>query len=171
MTYDYLIQTHGIKDKGYKRQSSRLEKSEKGWQADAGQGGCYAEGYHPQICGESTATLAVSSRGASHWHYSAVSSCLFFYSLYYSSFDYPHNNMAAIPGLSSLFRGSSRALYRSRKPLLIPAYRSISTKHPKGFVAPTEEDLNELRERVQEFTSEYCLLLWYRRIELEMLNC
>ncbi|CAK7203401.1 hypothetical protein SEUCBS139899_006134 [Sporothrix eucalyptigena] len=29
--------------------------------------------------------------------------------------------------------------------------RSVSSKHPKGFVPPTQEDLEELRERVQEF--------------------
>ena len=29
---------------------------------------------------------------------------------------------------------------------------STSSKHPKGFVPPTTEDLSELRERVQEFT-------------------
>lgn len=28
-------------------------------------------------------------------------------------------------------------------------------KHPKDFVPPTEEDLLELRERVQEFTRVY----------------
>lgn len=42
-----------------------------------------------------------------------------------------------------------------RKPLVqIPTLRTVSTKHPKGFVPPTEEDLTELRESVQEFTSE-----------------
>ncbi|KAF2834567.1 isovaleryl-CoA dehydrogenase [Patellaria atrata CBS 101060] len=30
--------------------------------------------------------------------------------------------------------------------------RAASSKHPQGFVAPTREDLDELRERVQEFT-------------------
>ncbi|MCJ1392793.1 hypothetical protein MMC18_005664 [Xylographa bjoerkii] len=30
--------------------------------------------------------------------------------------------------------------------------RSASTKHPKGFEAPTNEELTELRERVQDFT-------------------
>lgn len=29
-------------------------------------------------------------------------------------------------------------------------------------MAPTEEDLNELRERVQEFTSKYYVVLWHR---------
>jgi len=31
-------------------------------------------------------------------------------------------------------------------------WRAASTKHPKGFVPPTEEDLLDLQERVQEFT-------------------
>ncbi|PTU25280.1 hypothetical protein P175DRAFT_0554527 [Aspergillus ochraceoroseus IBT 24754] len=36
---------------------------------------------------------------------------------------------------------------------LIPAVRTLATtKHPKGFVPPSEDDLVELRERVQEFT-------------------
>ncbi|OCL08534.1 putative isovaleryl-CoA dehydrogenase [Glonium stellatum] len=30
--------------------------------------------------------------------------------------------------------------------------RAVSSKHPKGFVPPAKEDLDELRERVQEFT-------------------
>lgn len=73
--------------------------------------------------------------------------------------------------LSSLFRTSSRALYRSRKPLLhTPAFRPLSTKHPKGFVAPTEDELQELRERVQEFTSEYTSGGVYLRIESVVAN-
>jgi len=38
--------------------------------------------------------------------------------------------------------------------LIIPLSirRAASSKHPKGFVPPTQEDLNELRESVQEFT-------------------
>ncbi|OJJ83044.1 isovaleryl-CoA dehydrogenase [Aspergillus glaucus CBS 516.65] len=62
--------------------------------------------------------------------------------------------MAAVSSLPFALRGSSRVLSRSRKPLLhrIPAIRPLSTKHPKGFVAPTEDELQELRERVQEFT-------------------
>lgn len=48
---------------------------------------------------------------------------------------------------------------RSLRPHIIPALspgfmRSVSTKHPAGFTPPTEEDLVELRERVQEFTSD-----------------
>lgn len=31
--------------------------------------------------------------------------------------------------------------------------RAASSKHPKGFVPPAKEDLDELRDRVQEFTS------------------
>ncbi len=38
-----------------------------------------------------------------------------------------------------------------------PSRRAGSSKHPKGFIAPTTEDLTELRERVQEFTREYAL--------------
>lgn len=30
--------------------------------------------------------------------------------------------------------------------------RSVATKHPRGFSPPAREDLEELRERVQEFT-------------------
>ena len=33
------------------------------------------------------------------------------------------------------------------------SWRAASTKHSKGFVAPGNEELAELRERVQEFTS------------------
>ncbi|KAH8701744.1 putative isovaleryl-CoA dehydrogenase IvdA [Talaromyces proteolyticus] len=49
----------------------------------------------------------------------------------------------------ALGRGSCGAALCSR-----PTVRSRlhSTKHPKGFVPPTDEDLIELRERVQEFT-------------------
>ncbi len=32
--------------------------------------------------------------------------------------------------------------------------RAASSKHPNGFVPPAAEDLTELRERVQDFTSE-----------------
>ncbi|KAL4799658.1 acyl-CoA dehydrogenase/oxidase [Aspergillus venezuelensis] len=47
---------------------------------------------------------------------------------------------------------SPRAPTRFIKPL-IPAIRTLATtKHPRGFEPPTDEDLVELRERVQEFT-------------------
>ncbi|KAJ5238838.1 hypothetical protein N7468_003457 [Penicillium chermesinum] len=55
--------------------------------------------------------------------------------------------------LPSLLRTSARSLRRNPVPALAPAFvRNISTKHPAGFTPPTEEDLLELRERVQEFT-------------------
>ncbi|OQE22866.1 hypothetical protein PENFLA_c012G02935 [Penicillium flavigenum] len=54
--------------------------------------------------------------------------------------------------LPSLLRTSTRAVRLNRIPALTPCFRSISTKHPKGFVPPTEDDLLELRERVQDFT-------------------
>ncbi|KAA8647103.1 hypothetical protein EYZ11_010286 [Aspergillus tanneri] len=60
--------------------------------------------------------------------------------------------MAALPRLPCLLR-SSRTLGVVQKPFVnAPALRTLSTKHPKGFVPPTEDDLLELRERVQEFT-------------------
>ncbi|KAF2264124.1 acyl-CoA dehydrogenase NM domain-like protein [Lojkania enalia] len=36
--------------------------------------------------------------------------------------------------------------------ICLNSQRYASTKHPKGFVPPTQSDLDELRERVQEFT-------------------
>ena len=57
--------------------------------------------------------------------------------------------------------GSRIAIKATRRvcraqPLFTPhiTARAASTKHPKGFVPPTQEDLVELRERVQEFTSK-----------------
>ncbi|MCJ1473903.1 hypothetical protein MMC13_002559 [Lambiella insularis] len=44
--------------------------------------------------------------------------------------------------------GKSRPRFR---PIYVPL-RSASTKHSKGFEAPTNEELTELRERVQDFT-------------------
>lgn len=57
--------------------------------------------------------------------------------------------------LPLLFRSlPSRAPTKLTKPLF-PAVRTLATtKHPKGFVPPSEDDLLELRERVQEFTSK-----------------
>ncbi|CDM29344.1 hypothetical protein DTO013E5_5304 [Penicillium roqueforti] len=51
-----------------------------------------------------------------------------------------------------LLRTSTRAVRLTRIPALTPYFRSISTKHPTGFVPPSESDLLELRERVQDFT-------------------
>ncbi|KAL5003620.1 acyl-CoA dehydrogenase/oxidase [Aspergillus recurvatus] len=61
--------------------------------------------------------------------------------------------MAAIR-LPLLLRRSllSRVPTRFTRPL-IPSVRTLATtKHPRGFVPPTEDDLLELRESVQEFT-------------------
>jgi hypothetical protein len=55
--------------------------------------------------------------------------------------------MASVLCPRIIFRASRRAAG------LIPSsQRFYSSKHPKGFVPPTQEDLTELRERVQEFT-------------------
>ncbi|KAK2064711.1 acyl-CoA dehydrogenase domain-containing protein [Colletotrichum caudatum] len=52
-----------------------------------------------------------------------------------------------------VFRSLARPARRLR-PLAAPALqtRHHSSKHPKGFEAPSQADLTELRERVQEFT-------------------
>lgn len=56
-----------------------------------------------------------------------------------------------------LFSRSYRQLSRPQRSIIsLNARRAASTKHPQGFVPPTNEDLNELRERVQEFTR-----VWY----------
>ncbi|RAH62909.1 acyl-CoA dehydrogenase NM domain-like protein [Aspergillus piperis CBS 112811] len=61
--------------------------------------------------------------------------------------------MATFQKFPFFARQSSRILARCRKPLIQPpALRTLVMKHPKDFVPPTEEDLLELRERVQEFT-------------------
>lgn len=61
--------------------------------------------------------------------------------------------------LPSLLRTSTRAVRLNRIPALTPCFRSISTKHPAGFAPPSEDDLLELRERVQDFTSTLPTLL------------
>lgn len=43
--------------------------------------------------------------------------------------------------------------------LPIRGQRWIATKHPKGFYPPAREDLEELRERTQEFARKHVLLL------------
>ncbi|KAL9121768.1 MAG: hypothetical protein Q9187_001670 [Circinaria calcarea] len=50
------------------------------------------------------------------------------------------------------FSNAIRQIGRSRPRYPLVAKCAASTKHPKGFVAPSSEDLLELRERVQEFT-------------------
>ena len=37
------------------------------------------------------------------------------------------------------------------RPFCLTLQRAASTKHPKDFVPPTNDDLSELRERVQDF--------------------
>ncbi|EFX01968.1 isovaleryl-dehydrogenase [Grosmannia clavigera kw1407] len=49
------------------------------------------------------------------------------------------------------------SLHHPLHPLFIsartpPHHRTLASKHPKGFVPPPQADLDELRERVQEFT-------------------
>ncbi|KAG5291823.1 isovaleryl-CoA dehydrogenase [Histoplasma ohiense] len=59
----------------------------------------------------------------------------------------------ASPCLPRILGRASRTLCRPRRQLgQLPQWRAASTKHPKGFVPPTHDDLVELRERVQEFT-------------------
>jgi len=47
---------------------------------------------------------------------------------------------------------STRLLLKSTSPLSAIQTRNASSKHPKDFVAPSQSELEELRERVQEFT-------------------
>jgi isovaleryl-CoA dehydrogenase len=60
--------------------------------------------------------------------------------------------MASMRCLRSLSRPALQ--FRAIKPQVLSTiqYRNASSKHPKGFEAPTSADLAELRERVQEFT-------------------
>jgi isovaleryl-CoA dehydrogenase len=49
-----------------------------------------------------------------------------------------------------------RVIGRRRLPLAaFSQRRNASSKHPKGFVPPTQDDLLELQESVQEFTSMF----------------
>lgn len=73
--------------------------------------------------------------------------------------------MASLSPLSSIFRSSAtRSFSRVRKPIPTLAasprlWRTVSTKHPAGFEPPTDEDLLELRDRVQEFARELTMSL------------
>ncbi|KAF2728765.1 isovaleryl-CoA dehydrogenase mitochondrial precursor [Polyplosphaeria fusca] len=59
--------------------------------------------------------------------------------------------MASLP--PRLLSRSVRQICRHQpRPVCLNARRYASTKHPSGFVPPTQADLEELRERVQEFT-------------------
>lgn len=54
-----------------------------------------------------------------------------------------------------LFTRSVRQLnQRHPRALFVAGRRYASTKHPKGFVPPTQSDLDELRASVQEFASK-----------------
>ena len=63
-----------------------------------------------------------------------------------------HNSIPRV-----LLRSATRSLPRPNKCVFVPANtllqrRHASSKHPKAFVPPSNEDLQELRDRVQEFT-------------------
>lgn len=49
------------------------------------------------------------------------------------------------------FSASRLRLLTSIRPRLLQWHRPISTKHPNGFVPPTRDDLEELRDRTREF--------------------
>ncbi|KAK2624096.1 hypothetical protein QTJ16_006730 [Diplocarpon rosae] len=61
--------------------------------------------------------------------------------------------MATASCLRSLAARSTAGLRVKPRVLILAAqYRNASSKHPKGFQAPSSADLDELRERVQDFT-------------------
>ncbi|KAJ9645816.1 hypothetical protein H2199_002857 [Coniosporium tulheliwenetii] len=60
--------------------------------------------------------------------------------------------MAAVVAPRLLLRCARQAGRQQRILAPICQRRAASSKHPKGFVPPAKEDLDELRERVQEFT-------------------
>lgn len=61
----------------------------------------------------------------------------------------------ASPTISRVLTNTIRQIGRSRPRIYAEAFkRTASTKHPTGFSPPSTEELTELRERVQEFTSE-----------------
>jgi isovaleryl-CoA dehydrogenase len=63
---------------------------------------------------------------------------------------YTYSKMASIS--PRILSRSIRQLCTQQPRLLsLNARRYASTKHPKGFVPPTQADLQELRESVQEF--------------------
>lgn len=47
---------------------------------------------------------------------------------------------------------------------LLQRHRPISTKHPNGFVPPTRDDLEELRDRTREFARKSSHFTGYRRL-------
>ena len=58
------------------------------------------------------------------------------------------------PLVHRIFTNAIRQVGKSRNRPVSIAQRAASTKLPKGFVAPSSDDLSELRDRVQEFTRE-----------------
>ena len=62
-------------------------------------------------------------------------------------------SLAISHALTNILRQTGRSWSRSYVPIF---KRAASSKHPRGFAPPTADDLTELRERVQEFTSIRC---------------
>ena len=59
------------------------------------------------------------------------------------------------PHLTRSVTTTIRQVCRSRpSPSHLMIQRAASTKHPRSFVPPTDDDLVDLRDRVQEFTRE-----------------
>lgn len=66
---------------------------------------------------------------------------------------------------STLFARSVRQLsQRHPRALFVAGRRYASNKHPKGFVPPTQADLDELRASVQEFARKQPLRIVIRVI-------
>jgi len=64
------------------------------------------------------------------------------------------------PLVSRALTNALRQVGRSRpRTHILVSSRAASSKHPKGFVPPSDEDLVELRERLQEFTRKAACLL------------
>lgn len=54
-----------------------------------------------------------------------------------------------------LGRATSRSVFKARRQFVqTTSWRAASTKHPNGFTPPTDEELVELRESVQDFASK-----------------
>ena len=59
-------------------------------------------------------------------------------------------------GIPRALTNTIRQIGKSRPRIYTEAFkRAASTKHPTGFFPPSSEELTELRERVQDFTSEF----------------
>ena len=67
-------------------------------------------------------------------------------------------NMAS-PSVPRLLTNTIRHVCRARPRLYTETFkRAASTKHPIGFSPPSTDELTELRDRVQEFTSESSMM-------------